>query len=113
MSIASPLTRPCTILRLTLDGDEENDYGDPIAGEPVEIETVCELQQRDRDEGDRQGELSDTLWNLYLPAGTVLGSADTVVVDGDTYELVGDPWPAWDRVVGAIDHVEATVRRTA
>lgn len=110
--IAAPLTRPCTILRHT-DSGTVNDYGDPIAGDPDETVTVCELQQRQRDEGDQQGELSDTHWNLYLPAGVVIGTADTVLVDGQAYELVGDPWPAWDRVVQRVDHVEATVRRTA
>lgn len=110
--IAAPLTRSCTILRRTDSGDE-NDYGDPIAGDPDQITTVCELQQRQRDEGDQQGELSDTHWNLYLPAGTELGSADTVIVDGQAFELVGDPWPAWDRTVQRVDHIEATVRRTA
>lgn len=112
MSVAGQLTRPCTIRRRA-DSDEVNDYGDPIPGDPVEVATVCEIQQRQRDEGDLQGELSDTRWLLVLAAGEVVGSADTVEVGGETFELVGDPWPVWDRVVGAVDHIEATVRLTA
>lgn len=115
MSIAGQLTRPCTIRhRPVLDEDPEvNEYGDPVPGAPIVVETFCEIQQRQRDEGDDQGELSDTRWLLVLAAGEQIGSADTVVVDGQAFELVGDPWPVWDRLVGAADHIEATVRRTA
>ena len=111
MSIAGQLTRPCTIRRRTA-GEAVNDYGDPVLT-TTETETFCEIQQRQRDEGDDQGEMSDTRWLLVLAAGEQIGSADTVIVDGHAFELVGDPWPVWDRLVGATDHIEATLRRTA
>lgn len=77
------------------------------------VETVGELQQRQRNEPGDQGELSDTHWLLILPAGTALGTADTVTVGDDDYEVVGDPWPVHNPRTGEEHHLEATLRRTA
>lgn len=112
MSIVGQLTRPCTIRRRT-DSATFNDYGDPIPGPPVEVETFCELQQRQRAEGAEQGEMSTTEWLLVLKAGEAIGSADTVVVEGQEFEMVGAPWPVWDPLTKSVDHIEATCRRTA
>lgn len=115
MSIVGQLTRPCTIRRRS-DSATVNDYGDPIPGAPVETETFCELQQmRERGgaEGDLMGEVSDTKWLLVLAAGEVIGTADSVVVDGQAFEMVGAPWPVWDPLTQSVDHIEATLRRTA
>lgn len=103
------LTRPCTIRR-TSPGATTNDYGDTIA-EIVEVTTRCALQQRQRTENE--AELSDTGWILFLPAGTQLDTNDVVVIDGDEYEVTGDPWPVMNELTNAEDHVEASLRRTA
>lgn len=71
------------------------------------------LQQRRADEPGDQGELSDTGWILFLPAGTVLDGSDVVQIDGAEYELVGDPWHVIDEATGREHHVEAALRQTA
>lgn len=113
MSVAALINRPCTVTRRA-DSGEADDYGNPIQGD-TDVATVCELQkfaQPNREEPGTEGELSDTLWTLFLPAGTVIRTGDAVTVDGDAYEMVGDPWHVRNPTTGVESHVEATVRRT-
>lgn len=103
------LNRPCTIVHRTASGDSDA-YGNATATETT-TDTVCELQQRRRDEPDAQGEFSDTEWLLILPAATTIDTSDVVRVDGDSFEVVGDPWAARNPRTGVQSHVEATLRR--
>lgn len=89
-----------------------DDYGNEIPAETSE-ETVCELQQRSREEQPDQGELGDSLWLLVLPAATEIDTGDAVVVDGYRFELVGPPWTVRNPRTRTVSHVEATVRRAA
>lgn len=78
---------------------------------PTATETTTRgyLEQRSRTELQGQGEFSDTSWLLILPADAVIGTADKVTVDGQPYEVAGDPWPV--SLDGRIHHIEATVER--
>lgn len=108
--LANLLNTPCQIVR-RLPSAETDEYGNEIPGEEL-VSTTCSLQQRSRDEPGGAGELSITLWNLYLPTGTALSTGDAAVVGGHVYEVVGEPWDAREGSP-AVWHVEATVRRTA
>lgn len=110
MSLTTLLNLPCVIERRTDSGATDR-YGSPRAS-VSEMETVCELQQRTRDEPGDQGELSATDWRLYLPAGTDIDTSDTVIVDGIVFEVVGDPWQARNPRTRSQSHVEATLRKT-
>lgn len=99
---------PCTILRRS--GEEEEEFGKP-GGEVEEVETVCALQQQRRTEHAESGEISDTLWNLYLPHGTEIDTGDAVRVAGREYEVIGEPWSA-EEGSRTVWHVEGTCRRT-
>ena len=112
MSIANLLTTPCTLL-VRSDSGSDDGYGNSVST-VTEVETVCAIQQRSRDEEESQGELSDTSWLGVFPAGTDLTTADAVDVEGyGRFELVGDPWTVADHLVaGTPHHVEATLRRT-
>ena len=109
MSALDLMTRPCSLIRRSPSGDLDR-FGNPKHTE-LSVGTVCELQQRQRTEPGDQGELSDTTWTLFLPAGTNVNTGDTIVVDRE-YELIGDPWDVWDPGTQAVSHIEATVRRT-
>jgi hypothetical protein len=111
MTLSELINRDCSITRRTASGSTD-DYGNEVATETT-VDTVCELQQRNRSEPDAAGEFSDADWMLILPAGTEITTADTVTVDGQDYEVVGDPWPARNPRTREPSHVEATVRRTA
>jgi hypothetical protein len=114
MPLEDLLNRPCTITRRSESGTID-DYGNDIPDEET-VETVCELQQRTRltdGEPAGQGELSDTRWLLVLPAGTDIRTGDTVEVDGQVYEMFGDPWPARNPRTQEESHVECNLRRTA
>lgn len=110
MSLSLLLNRPCTIVRRLASGTKDA-HGREIPAEE-DVATVCEIQQRSRRETGDEGEVSDTFWSAYFPAGTVLNTGDAVIVDGlGQFELVGDPWHA-DTGSFGVAHVEATVRRT-
>ncbi len=111
MSLAKLINRPCVITRRQ-DSDTDDDYGNEIPDEDL-VDTVCELQQRRRDEPDDQGETSDTTWALFLLPDTLIGTADTITVDDVEYELIGAPWEARNPRTQVVTHLEATVRRTA
>jgi hypothetical protein len=105
------LNRTVTITHRSASTDTD-DYGNEIATETT-TDTTGELQQQRRDEQDLAGETSDTHWLLILPAGTTIGTGDSVEVDGHVYELVGEPWPARNPRTRAESHIEATLRRVA
>lgn len=50
---------------------------------------------------------------MILPAGTDVQGDDAVQVDGEVYELVGEPWEARNPRTRQVSHIEATARRTA
>lgn len=108
------MTRPCTLVMRDSTGTIDDDGEEVVT--TTEVETVCELQQQQRNEQDDQGELSETTWRLFLPhvaATQLLRGADRVVVEAQVFELIGDPWPVRHPVTGAGSHVEATARRVA
>lgn len=109
--LASLLNRSVTIVNRS-GGAGTDEYGNAVPDESL-VETVGELQQQQRAEPVAEGELSDTRWLLVLPAGTLIGTGDAVIVDGETFEVVGAPWPVRNARTGDEHHVEATVRRTA
>lgn len=109
--LSTLINRPCVITRRLSTGSED-DYGNLIPDEST-IETVCELQQKQRTEPAGQGELSDTQWTLFLLPGDTLRTGDVVTVDDEDYEVVGEPWQARNPRTQLLSHVEATLRRTA
>lgn len=110
MSLVTLLNRPCLLVQRSASGDLDR-FGNPKRDETT-VATVCELQQQRRTEAGDAGELSDTTWALFLPAGTDVTTADTVIVDGQEYELVGEPWDARNPRTQVMSHIEATCRRT-
>lgn len=100
---------PCTIVRRT-NSEDVDELGNAVNTE-AETETVCDLQQRQRDEPETAGELSVTTWDIFFPAGTEIDTGDSVIVGGYVYEMLGDPWDA-NQGSAAVNHVAATVRRT-
>lgn len=107
MSLTDLLNLSVTIVRRS----EDDEGFDPS---PVETTTqvLGELQQTQRSEPVAEGELSVTTWLLVLPAGTVIGTGDAVIVDGGRYEVVGNPWPVRNPRTQLPSHVEATLRKT-
>lgn len=110
MTVATLMNRPCTItLRST--GTTEDDYGNLIDDEEF-VDTVCEIQQKTRDEPEALGETSVTLWDAFFPAGTVTDTAASVDVEGlGVFEFVGDSWPVRNPRTQIESHVQATVKR--
>lgn len=108
--LSTLISRPCTITRRSSSGDLD-DYGNETTTEDV-VETVCELQQRQRSEPGDQAEFSDTNWVLFLLPDEAIDTSDVVTVDGHVFEMVGDPWVVRNPRTGVDSHIEATVRRT-
>lgn len=117
MPITSLLTRPCTITHRS-KGTEKDRYGNEVMTE-TEVATVCEIQQSRRSlsgrtsEPQHEGDMTDTEWMGTFLVGTELGSADTVTSEGESFEVVGEPWRARNPRTGSLSHIEAPLRRTA
>lgn len=109
-TVEALLTRPCTLLMRSQAETTTDVYGDEQPRVAPEVATTCQLQPQSRDEPDDQGELSVTTWRLWLNAGTEITTQDAVIVDGVTYEMVGDPG-VWEAGGSKLDHLEATVKR--
>jgi hypothetical protein len=112
MSLAQMINRPCVLVKRV--AGEKDELGNETT-EPVEIETVCDLQQQGassfRSESD--DEVSDTRWVLYLPADVEAGVGDAVRVSGDgEFEVYGEAWKVWNPHTQTFSHIEAAVRRT-
>ena len=108
-SITNLFKRSITIQHHTESGNSDV-YGTDIPA-VVEIQVLGELQQRSRDEAE--GAISQTNWMLFLPPNTPIDTNDVVKVDGESYEVVGDPWQAFNPRTGQYEHVEVSLRRTS
>lgn len=106
--VTNLLNLPCMIVNRSFGGRDE--LGNDAATEST-VETVCELQQRQR--GEDGEELSTESFLLVLPTGTVLRSADAVIADGIEYEVQGEPWPVRNPRTQSGSHLEATVVRVS
>lgn len=103
------INRNCTLL---IRADEEVDDFSSQQPDYTELETVCELQQRSREEPAAEGELSRTDWDVFLLPGFMVHAGDRMLVDGELYEFIGDAWEARSPVRGQLGHIEATARRS-
>lgn len=108
--ISNLINRPCTILHRTETGREDAHGNEEI--DETSVVTVCELQQKRRAE-PTQGEISVTEWDAFFPAGTEANTGDGLLVDGEEYVFVGDPWDVRHPLTQALHHVQATVVRSA
>ena len=107
MSLTSLLNRACTITHRAWDGTLDS-YGNQVAT-PTDTVTVCELQQKQRDE--TPGQVSGSSWLLILPAGTTIAPGDTVTVDLEEVEVQGEPGEARNPRTQVVSHIEATLAR--
>lgn len=104
------LNRACTIeTRVPAGRDAYNNETDTV----FEVQTVCELQQRQRTETGDRGEVSVTEWLLVLPASTDISTGDGVVIDEERYEVIGEPWQARNPRTQTVSHIEATLKRSS
>jgi hypothetical protein len=108
-NLSKLLKRTVTVQHRTETGNQD-EYGNDVPG-IVDQVVKGELQQHSREEAE--GTLSQTGWLLILPPDTLIDTNDGVIVDGETFEVIGDPWRAWNPRLGRFEHVEATLRRTS
>lgn len=109
MSLASICTRPVTIIHRARQAGAEA-YGDDALVEVGREATRAHLHLRTSDEPN-PGEQSDIAnrWAMTMPPGLALGPDDLVEVDGITYELAGDPFPAWHPPTQRTHHYEVAL----
>jgi hypothetical protein len=107
------LRQSVAITTPTQDGAVD-EFGDPTDS-TSSATFLGYLYQRVRGE-DTSGRViqSEELGLVLVPeARDAINGNSRVTVDGVTYELDGPPWPAFNPRTGEVEHVEATLRRTA
>lgn len=112
MPLSQLINRPCQIIRRSLEGEVDDGYGNLQSTEVIQ-EAVCELQQRQRDEPASTGQVSEEQWIAFFPAGTALDAGDGLLVDGERYEVLGDPWQTRNPRTKQWGQLEATLSRAA
>lgn len=105
------ITRECILIQRVPTGSYDR-FGNDQDLDATE-DALCELQQRTPNERGDSGEVSDDEWRVFFLPGVDLSTASAVQVDGEVYELVGDPWVARNPRTGATSHIEVKARRTA
>ena len=108
MSLATFINQPCTIITRTADAVDQ--YGDQTKTE-TSTSSLCELQPSGAPREAEGGNIGETTWRLYLEGGVALNADDAVIVDSETYELVGDAEVRRNSRTGADDYTVAIVRR--
>ena len=101
------LTRTATMLRR--DAVDPLDPDAELASVPAGT-TLCELQQVNEDDAN-DGRTQVSSWRVWLPADVELAGTDALEVDGELFELEGDPWPVRNPRTSVVSHVEARARR--
>lgn len=103
------LKRTATLLRRTY-ADAEDEFGDVVADETVG-EVAVEIQQAGSAEA-HEGAVMRSNWRVFLPAEVDdVGGWDALELEGERYELEGDPWAAFNPRLGVVTHVEALATR--
>ena len=103
------MTMTATIDHTTMTGPPD-EYGNPTP-EVVTTTTRCWIAQSSRGESPFNTVEQDK-WSLYLPSGADIDANDGVTVDGDHYQVFGNPWRTWHPAFGQHWQIEATMHRT-
>lgn len=110
MSLEQRITRPCTI-HLEVPSADRDELGNEESAS-ADVETVCELQQMDRDENPEG--VTETLWRIYFLPGETVTAGATVTVPGEgVFEIQGRPDRKRNPRTGEMRQVEATAREVS
>ncbi len=104
----SQINRACTIVSRT--ADTADTFGDLTKTE-TSTSAFCELQPLPSPRELEGGNLTETLFNLYLDGEYDLNADDAVIIDSETYELIGDSAPRRDPQTQSVLYTKALVRR--
>ncbi len=93
MSVELLMTRVVTIQRR--DGGAKDKYGNeiPYTSSTVTVQGHIEQTSEQEITLDRETYISE--WRIFLPAGTEIDGKDRVIVDGQTFEIIGPPAHPW------------------
>ncbi len=108
MTLSTFINQPCTIITRT--ADTVDTFGDPSKTE-TSTASLCELQPSHPPGEVEGGNIGVTEWRLYLEGSVALNADDAVVVDSESYELVGDAEVRRNSRTGADEYTVAIVRR--
>ncbi len=102
------INRVCMIISRT--ADVADTFGDITKTEST-TDAICELQPLPGRSEVEGGNLTETLFNLYLSGMVALNADDAVIIDSETYELVGDSAPRRDPQTQQVLYTKAVVKR--
>lgn len=106
------MTMTCVIQHRGQTGAED-EFGTPTYVTTT-TESACYLEQRRRDDVRSEGDdIGLQEWWLFLPPNTPLDDNDRVDTLGQTFEVAGPPWDAWNPTHTVVSHIECTLRKVA
>lgn len=99
-----------TVTIVTVTDDVTLDvYGNADTTETM-VTTVGYLEQQQRGESGDENQILREGWTLFLPAGTVVGGDDRVIVDGNSYEVDGPSWAVFNPRTRTYSHVRVWLK---
>jgi hypothetical protein len=98
-----------TVHHVDEDSPARDEYGNIVPSATTST-TRCYMAQQSRTEIGLDN-IEKERWAAYFPAGIALDANDRVAVDGNEYEVIGQPWPVMHPATGLVDHLEATLER--
>lgn len=102
------MTQTALVTRRSVTSRDE--YNDDVVADVAPFTVPCYLSQTARTE-DASGNIEDQTFVAFLPAGTAVGPADQLTVNGAAFEIVGPPAHAYNPRARTVSHIEATVRQ--
>lgn len=112
MMAARRMIHTITVVSVTQDGPPD-EMGDPTT-ETTETEYVRGgyIWQTSRDDRTANANTQVEEWRGILRRDVVVDGTDRLIVEGQTFELDGPPWPARNPRTDRVEFLEVTLRRT-
>jgi hypothetical protein len=105
--LANYLNQTCQIINRSMSIDRD-EYGDEIPAETTTITTGF-IEQRGSSESD---DVTETTHFVMFPPTTEIDAGDAVVIEGETFEIIGEPWVVNNPRTGVVSHIQADAKKS-
>lgn len=76
----------------------------------VDVPVKGGVRFRSQVDGENGGMIVSSDWRLYFAPEVVVEPGDVVLIDGHVFEVVSEPFAAWNHRLGVVSHLEVRVR---
>jgi hypothetical protein len=96
-------SKPVTVTHTSTTGVD-------AAGRPTRVVTSrqvsCAFKHRLAHDESNGGLIVTDEITFYMPPDTVIAPSDSILLDGNAYEVISDPFPVWNHRRGYVHHLQ-------